>query len=147
MLTFNHFTRLFTFLLLIVVTLMLFPVSATVFTEDGSELTESELYEITNNTTPSDEKSPVIFLYDPECGACAPAHEYLETYLKENPDVKIEMMNLSDGNEGKKKYDEMKAAFHREKVYIPVMYIGSLALEDAPDIMTHFVSVYKWYTQ
>lgn len=64
---------------------------------------------------------------------------------EEHLDVKVDMMSLSYGTERKKKYDELKAAFHREKMYITVMYFGSIALEDATDIMTHFVSVYKWY--
>lgn len=134
-------------LLVIGICLSVVPVSATIFTKEVSNLSEPELYELTNGTAPSEAKEPVFFLYDPECGSCAPAHEYLQEYLAEHPDVKVEMLSLSEGTEGKDKYDELKAAFHREKVYIPVMYLGPIALEDSNDIKTYFEEVYRWYTQ
>jgi len=133
-------------LMVIALFLSVSPAAATIFSEDGSELTASNLYELTN-TTPPEEKEPVVFLYDPDCGSCAPAHEYLTGYLQEHPDIEVEMLSLSEGTKGKETYDERKAAFHREKVYIPVMYIGPVALEGPSDIQTHFEDVYRWYTQ
>lgn len=123
-----------------------FPVTAIIFTNEVSNLTEPELYELTNGTGPIETSEPAYFLYDPECGSCAPAHEYLQEYLKQHPDVRVEMLSLTEGDEGKEKYDELKAAFHREKVYIPVMYIGPIGLEGSHDIETHFEDVYRWYT-
>lgn len=61
----------YAYLILSGISRVIFPVSATIFTDDESELTESDLYDITNNINPSNEKSPIIFLYDPGCGACA----------------------------------------------------------------------------
>ena len=134
-------------LLVIGLYLSVFPVSATIFTKEVSNLSEPELYELTNGTAPTEVKEPVYFLYDPECGSCAPAHEYLKAYLEQHPDVNVKMLSLSEGTEGKDKYDELKAAFHREKVYIPVMYIGPIALETSHDIEANFEDVYRWYTQ
>jgi hypothetical protein len=123
-----------------------FPVSATIFTKEADNLTGPELSKLMNGTLPTETKDPAYFLYDPECGSCAPAHEYLKGYLEEHPDAMVKMLSLSEGTEGKEQYDRLKAAFHREKVYIPVMYVGPVGLEGAHDIEANFEDVYLWYT-
>lgn len=134
------------YLFVIGICLSVVPVSATIFTKEKPNLTAPELYDLTNTTAPTESTEPVYFLYDPDCGSCAPAHAFLVRYLEENPDVEIEMLNLSEGTQGKEKYDEFKRTFNRTIVYIPVMYIGPLALEGAHDIEANFEDVYRWYT-
>ena len=139
--------RILACLLLIGIIFSAFPVSAIIFTKEAPALSETELYELTNGSVPKETTEPVYFLYDPDCGSCAPAHDYLVAYLEEHPDVMVELFSLSEGKEGKEKYDELKKAFHREMVYIPVMYIGPVALEGPHDIEANFEEVYRWYTQ
>jgi len=122
------------------------PVSATIFTSEEPELAETNLFELTNTTAPPDEKEPVIFLYDPYCESCQPAHEYLTRYLEEHPDVKVDLLDSTSDPRGQKEYEERTTAFNRETLYVPVIFIGPLALEGKNDIMTHFETVYQWYT-
>jgi hypothetical protein len=143
----SSIVRILTCLFLIGIIVSAFPASAIIFTKEAPALSETELHELTNGTVPKETIEPVYFLYDPDCGSCAPAHDYLVSYLEEHPNVKVEMLSLSEGKDGKEKYDELKVAFHREMVYIPVMYIGPVALEGPYDIEANFEDVYQWYTQ
>lgn len=56
-------------------------------------------------------------------------------------------INISNGTEEMGKFNQTKIDFHREKVYIPVIYFGDVALEGDPDIISNFESVYGWYSK
>lgn len=120
-------------------------VSGTIFTKDGSEISEAQLYELTNSTRVSDEESSVIFFYDPECESCMKVEEFIEPYLVKHPDTKIEKFSIANGTDEMGKFEDQKIVFHREKVFVPVMFFGSVALEGSADIVNNFESVYSWF--
>lgn len=122
-----------------------FPATATIFTTDGKEINETGLDSLMEKPSPINESSQVLFFYDPECGACQPVHDYLESYLKENPDTILDSIDLADGNDKMDRFNEMKLTYNREKIYIPVVFFGPVALEGTDDIMTYFDEVYAWY--
>ena len=122
----------------------IFPVSATIFISDGTEIEETELFSLMDEPV-SDEIPRVLFFYDPDCGACEPVHEFLDTFLEDNPDTILESINIADGSEEMDRFTAMKNEFSREKVFIPVIYIGPVAFEGTEDIMTYFEDVYAWY--
>jgi hypothetical protein len=125
--------------------LSVFPVSATIFSEDGSDRTISELHELMNNTILTDNYGSVMFFYDPDCGSCAPAREFLETYIADHPDTKIEMINVSNGTEEMKQFTKSLAAFHREKILVPALFIGPVGIQGSQTIIANFEDLYRWY--
>ena len=135
-----------TFLTLILMCFSVFPATAVIFSEDGSNHTESELYNLTNNTKPVELNRTAIFFYDPECNYCKPAYAYMEKYLSEHPGSQVEVVNLSQGQEAEERLNDHYIAYNREWMNIPVMFIGPVGLEGTDAIINNFESVYNWYT-
>lgn len=125
---------------------VLTPVSAVIFTEDGTNLTAIELYTMTNSTRTGEATSPVVLFTDPNCGSCSHVHEYMETYLKEHPDVSVEIANLSAGPENEDRVNQFYMNYHRDDLRVPVIFIGPVGLLGSDEIITNFATVYNWYT-
>lgn len=132
-------------LIVIAINLIVFPANATIFFEDGSNRTVSELYTLTNSSPPTDSTIPAMFFYDPDCGSCLPAHEYLTTYLSDHPETNIEMVNLSGNQSADERLNDLLYSYHREWMNIPVMFIGPVGLEGTNEIIDHFEGTYGWY--
>ena len=133
--------------LMFLISLFISPVSATIFSQDGSNMTEAALYMLTNNTAPIANNQSIEFFYDPECGACTPTHEYMEQYLSEHPGTNVTMVNLSSGPEAQDLLNERYIAYHREFLNIPVVFVGPIGLEGTKEIISNFEGVYHWYTK
>lgn len=125
---------------------LVFPVSGTIFFEDGANRTVADVYDLMNTTNPADYDNPILFFYDPECGSCIPAHEYLTTYIEGHPGTEIEMMNLLNNQGEEARLNDLLFAYHREWMNIPVIFIGPVALEGTDEIINGFEEVYLWYT-
>ena len=121
------------------------PASAEFFIK-GMDLTEDEFNEYILTNEPEYVEDSIIFFHDPGCGACIPAHEFLEEYLLEYPDTEILMMSLSSG-ESRDMFNQKKAEFERSPVFVPVLYIGPVALEGYDEIRDYFEETYLWYIQ
>jgi len=132
--------------ILIGMSLSVFPASATIFFEDGANRTVADVYDLMNTTKPAEDGRPIVFFYDPECGSCIPAHEYITTYIEEHPGTTIEMVNLSNNQEGEEQLNGILYDYHREWMNIPVMFIGPVALEGTDEIINGFEEVHVWYT-
>lgn len=130
---------------LIVLIVAPFPIAAAIYSEDGTKLDESDLQVILGDPVLSYDTPQVLFFYDPDCGACSPVHEYLDAYLEDNPDVVIEYINLEDGPDQMSQFKEITEIFNQEKLFIPLVCIGPVALEGPDDVLIHFESVYSWY--
>ena len=137
--------RMIVALLFVGLAISFFPVSASIFIEDGTEPDEAALITYLEEPAPEFETPVVIYFYDPNCGACMPVHDFWDTYLKENPDIMLEQVNLEEGSEQMDRFTEFAEAFHREKAFIPLAYIGPVSLEGADDIKNYFDMVYTWY--
>lgn len=122
------------------------PASAEFFIK-GMDLTEDEFKEYILTNEPEYLEESIIFFHDPNCGSCIPAHEFLEEYLLEYPDTELLMISLADGTESREMFDEMKAKFERNPVFVPVLYIGPVALEGYDEIKDYFEETYQWYIQ
>lgn len=133
------------YLILCIIAGVSLPASATIFTIDGEELNETGLYHFINNTSVSVEQDIPIFFYDPMCGACFPAHEYLEKYIDAHPGTEIRMLSLSDASENRDLYHSFRETYHRNWTYIPSVYFGQVVLEGPQDIETYFSSTYDWF--
>lgn len=142
---FGSFQKAF-LILLIGMSVWIIPGSATVFVEDGKELTIDDLYEMVNTTKPANNSAPVVFFYDPECGPCIPVHEYLEKYLSDHPDVEVEMVNLSAGPESEAMMSDLYIQHNRSMMNTPVIFFGPVGLEGTDEIINGFEMVYRWYT-
>lgn len=132
--------------LLIGMSVWIIPGSATVFVEDGKELTIDDLYEMVNTTKPANNSAPVVFFYDPECGPCIPVHEYLEKYISDHPVVEVEMVNLSAGPESEAMMSDLYIQHNRSMMNTPVIFFGPVGLEGTDEIINGFEMVYRWYT-
>jgi len=132
--------------ILIGMSLSIFPASATIFFEDGSNRTISELYTLTNGSQPTDSTAPAVFFYDPNCSACTPAHEYLTTYITAHPETPIELVDLSESPAAEDRLNSLYISHNREWMNIPVMFIGPVGLEGTNEIITDFEGVNSWYT-
>ncbi|MDD1728296.1 MAG: hypothetical protein LUQ50_04400 [Methanospirillum sp.] len=120
-------------------------VSATIFSEDGSNLTRSDLYNLTNSSDAVTNNSSAVFFYDPECGACLPVHAYMETYLADHPDIELDVVNLSTGQEATDRLDKYYIMLNREWENIPVVFIGPVGLEGTQEILDNFDGLFTWY--
>jgi hypothetical protein len=139
-------SRIFLILLLAIVSMSVAPVSAVIFSEDGSNVTVSDLYNLTNSTdTIAGNISPVFF-YDPDCGACGPVHEYIEGYMADHPEMIFKMVNLSEGQEAENLLDAYYSTYNREWVNIPVVFIGPMGLEGTQEIINNFDGLNSWYS-
>jgi hypothetical protein len=132
-------------LILIGMSFSVFPVSATIFFEDGANRSVAEVYDLISTTKPPDDCSPVVFFYDPDCESCIPVHEYLTTYIGEHSGTKIEMLNLSNNLGEEQRLNNLLYDYHREWMNVPVVFIGPVALEGTDDIINGFEEVYVWY--
>jgi len=137
--------RIVAVLILLGLALSVFPVSADIFSEDGSNITAPLLYTLTNSTQPIDNNRTIEFFYSPTCGACTPAHEYLESYLSEHPGTEVEMVNLSSGQDAEYRLNERYFMYHQNLMNIPVIFIGPFGLEGTHEITTNFEGLYHWY--
>jgi hypothetical protein len=135
------------FLVFIGISLAVFPVSATIFAEDGSNRTVSDLYELTNSTNPGDLNGSAVLFYNPDCESCSPAHEFLEKYILDHPDTEIEIVNVSNGTTEMDRFNDFQTKFHREKVFVPALYIGAVGMEGSQTIIANFEGLYGWYHQ
>jgi hypothetical protein len=125
---------------------LILPASATIFFEDGANRTVADVYDLMSTPKPTDDDRPVVFFYDPDCGSCIPAHEYLISYIEEHPGTKIEVANLSNNQGEEERLNDLLFNYHREWMNIPVMFIGPVALEGTDEIINGFEEVYVWYT-
>lgn len=142
---FGSFQKAF-LILLIGMSVWIIPGSATVFVEDGKELTIDDLYEMVNTTKPANNSAPVVFFYDPECGPCITVHEYLEKYISDHPVVEVEMVNLSAGPESEAMMSDLYIQHNRSMMNTPVIFFGPVGLEGTDEIINGFEMVYRWYT-
>ena len=141
----RSFTYSLAFLCATVAMALLFsPVSAEFFIK-GTDLTEDEFIEYLQTTEPEYVENSIIYFYDPGCGSCIPAHEFLENYILENPDTEILMFDLTESEKNREMFDEKKTEFERSPVFIPVLYIGPVALEGFTEIEEFFEETYQWY--
>ena len=132
--------------LVMVMSIGILPVGATIFAEDGSELTIEDLLVMVNTTKPGDNSAPVVFFYDPECGPCIPVHDYLEKYLSGHPDVTVEMVNLSAVPEAEARMSDLYRHHNRDMMNTPVIFFGPMGLEGTDEIINDFEMLYHWYT-
>lgn len=88
----------------------------------------------------------MVFFYDPDCGTCTPAHEFLLAYSEAHPDTKVHLLNLANSSEERDRFNELKKQFNRQVVYTPVLYIGPVAFQGSTDIRDNFEEVYFGYT-
>jgi thiol-disulfide isomerase/thioredoxin len=132
---------------LLIISLAIFftPASAVIFIEDGSELDESALLKYLEEPAPAFEEPVVIYFYDPHCGACSPVHDFLDSYLEENPETILEQVSLEEDPEGMDKFREFSDAYKRDKTFIPLMFIGPVGLEGTNEITDYFDMTYNWY--
>lgn len=121
------------------------PVSAIMFTEKGSDITVSDLYEMTNSSAPSGDPVRVVYFYDPDCESCQEAEKFFETYLAGHSEVSIEKFNIYNESGEIDQFNEYKTKFNRETLYVPVVFIGQAGLEGSADISAHFEELYQWY--
>jgi hypothetical protein len=131
---------------LIGMSLTIFPASATIFFEDGANRTVADVYDLMNTTKPAEDERPIVFFYDPECGSCIPAHEFISVYMEKHPQTRIEMVNLSNNQGEEERLNDLLFEYHREWMNIPVMFIGPVALEGTDEIINGFEEVSAWYT-
>lgn len=138
-------STIITGLILLILAISFSPVSATIFTINGTELDEAGLMSYLEKPAPAFEEPVILYFYDPHCGSCSAIHDFWETYLKENPDTILEQVNLEEGPEQMDRFKEFSETYKRDKAFIPLVYIGPVALEGTDDIKNYFDMVYSWY--
>ena len=120
------------------------PVSATIFTINGTELDEEGLITYLKTPAPAFQEPVIIYFYDPHCGSCSATQDFWKTYLKEHPDTILEQVSLEEGAH-MDRFKEFTETYNRDKAYIPLVYIGPVGLEGKDDIKHYFDMVYSWY--
>lgn len=131
--------------LLAMVAFLAFPVSATIFSENGSNVTVSDLYNLTNSTSTVPGNITPAFFYDPDCGACGPAHEYIEAYVADHPGLDLQVVNISEGQEANDRLNAYYMTYNREWMNIPVVFVGPMGLEGTDEVINNFDGLHSWY--
>jgi glutaredoxin len=138
------------FFLILFAVLLLFvsvsTVNAAFYLKNGTEITGDNAFGTfinDPNTTPTNE--PIYLFYSIHCGACQDTKEYLDSYIRENPDVSIKYLDIFNNTENRTIFEEYKKEYNQKYSSVPVLFIGNAVLEGGNAIKTNFDPIVKWY--
>ena len=122
-------------------------VAASVYFEDGSEITGDKLFETMNNTSNlSSTPFPIQFFYNTHCGSCQEAVNYLNEFVTKRPEFGVEFHDLYNSSTNSTTYDQYKAQFsNNANIHYPVVFIGNVAIVGSYDIASYTESLSDWY--
>lgn len=120
--------------------------SAGVFLKNGSDVTgEDPVSLIIGDIQSTTSDGDIIFFYSTTCGACHLAMAYLNEFSSAHPDVSISSYDLAGNSSLRVLFEEYKAAYHRDYVAVPVVFIGNAGLEGEAAIRENFEDLVTWY--
>nr|WP_319537459.1 hypothetical protein [uncultured Methanospirillum sp.] len=132
--------------LLILCLCMIQPGSATIFSQDGSEIAGAHLIETMNNATNvSTTPFPIQFFYNTHCGSCQAAIQYLDTFSANHTDIGVEHHDLFNNTESFALYEGYKKRFNRTDIHYPIIFMGNVAIMESGDIQTYTEPLTLWY--
>lgn len=120
--------------------------SAGVFLKNGSDVTsEDPVSVIVTDINSSTSTGEITFFYSTNCGACHLAMAYLNEFSSAHPDVSISSYDLAGNSSLRALFEEYKAAYHRDYIAVPVVFIGNAGLEGEATIRENFKDLVTWY--
>lgn len=126
--------------------LIIQPGAATVFSQDGSDISGPHLIETMNNATNvSATPFPIQFFYNTHCGSCQGAIKYLDNFTVSHPDIVIESHDLFNNTESFALYEDYKLRFNRTDIHYPVIYMGNVGIMGSEDIEAYTELLTLWY--
>lgn len=133
-------TRTYYSLLLIIFCLSCITVSsyASLLTEDGVEITSDKIPAyLESYAWNSDDILPASFFYSTGCHSCKDALQYLKSFEKKHPDIRIAWYDLAYHPENRELFTEFKNQFHNYEISYPVLFIGTIGLSGGSDIIQY----------
>ncbi|HWQ67499.1 MAG TPA: hypothetical protein VN372_11610 [Methanospirillum sp.] len=120
--------------------------SATVFFQDGTDISGDTLIETMANTSNvSTTPFPIQFFYNNQCGSCQSALDYMKEFTRKNPDVVIQYHDLFNSTTNSSLYNQYKDQFNRKDIHYPVVFVGDIAIMGSADIAKYLDPLTVWY--
>ena len=121
--------------------------SATIFLQNGTEVSGDKIIETLNNSgNVSPTPFPIQFFYNTHCGSCQDAIEYLTEFTKKNMDIKAQYHDLYNSSENNTIYNQYKEKFNNTtNIHYPVVFIGDVGISGSNDISNYTESLSTWY--
>jgi len=117
------------------------PVSAAIFSINGSEIDSELLSDLirSDSSLIGGDLPPgtVIFFWNTHCGGCHMAWDFLDEFIPEHPEMKLLDYDLYNSPENRTIFEQYKTTYHRTHLSVPSMMIGNLTLEGTQDISNH----------
>jgi glutaredoxin len=121
--------------------------SATVFFQDGTNITGDKLIDTMNKSTNlSLIPFPIQFFYNTHCGSCQEAVDYLNGFTSKYPGISVEYHDLYNSSLNNTMYDQYKTEFNNNTdIHYPVIFIGNVGIAGSQDIKLYTEPVSVWY--
>ena len=141
-----HSRRVPVYGLIILCFCMIQPGSATIFSNDGTDIPGAHLIETMNNasnvsTTPF----PIQFFYNTHCGSCQASLQYLKEFTTNHTDVDVEHHDLYNNTESFAMFEEYKKQFNRTDIHYPIIFLGNVGIMGSEDIEKYTEPLTLWY--
>ena len=132
-------------LVILFLSLLIFPVSAAVYAANGTEIT-SDFILIQMRGDPSLtsgilQPGEVIFFTNSHCGVCQDAKEFLDEFSLSHSKMTLETCDLFDNTENWEIFSAYKQRYHRDHLSTPSVMVGNLTLEGSNDIQNYLGEV------
>lgn len=121
--------------------------SASIFLQEGTEISGEQLLATMNNTTNiSSSPFPIHFFYNTHCGSCQEAIQYLNGFIEKNSEITVSFHDLYNSSTNSTMFTEYKTKFHDNgNIHYPAVFIGDVVLVGSFDIASYTEILTKWY--
>lgn len=133
------------FLILLLLSLLVSPVFASVHAANGTEIPSDNLSSfieadpsLVSGNLPS---GKVVFFYNIHCGACHEAMAFFDLFAPAHPEMTLESYDLFNSTVNTTIYGQYKEKYNRTFLQTPSVLIGNLTLEGTSDIRNHLGEV------
>lgn len=142
----NSFLRIACPVLMVLSIFLITPVSATMFLQNGSEVSGDQLIGVVASSENSSVTPfPLQFFYNTHCGSCQASLEYLNNFTRNNSDIQIAYHDLYNNSTNMTLYNQYKSRFDRNDIHYPVIFIGEIAIMGSDDIGSYTQPLVLWY--
>ncbi|PWR74302.1 hypothetical protein DK846_03920 [Methanospirillum lacunae] len=143
---YTNMIKILQIVLILILLLLIHPVSAVLFYNNGTDIPGAHLVEFLNNDTNfSSSPFPIQFFYNTHCGSCVSSVKFIDNFTIKHPDIGVEYHDLYNNTESFALYEEAKKQYNRSDLYYPVIFIGDIGIMGSPDIVTYTDLLTLWY--
>ncbi len=138
--------RFFEYGLIILIMVTIQPGSATIFSQNGTDIPGAQLIESMNNASNvSATPFPIQFFYNTHCGSCQASIQYLNEFTTNHSEINVTHHDLYNNTESFALYEEYKKQYNRTDIHYPIIFMGNVGIMGSEDIATYTEPLTLWY--